>query len=346
MALAQQGQTQGKETLHEQQHKYLWRINFFNEKSPGRKPGEENPGSEPGGGEQVAGLKEIERRLKSVKNTKKITYAMKLVAAVKLRKAQESATRAREYTEALANLLQNVSGEKSDYSHPLLQAKEKVSRVRMIVVGGNRGLCGPYNSNLNKKCDEFIRTHSDYEIDAVLLGRKPAEHFRRRGHTINSSYEELPESPALWPIQEVCQKLEIDFLKNGIDEVYLFYTKFYSAMSMSVECQKLLPFDTSDTLISSDQSSKAEPSSASALFEPSPEEVFQALIPRIVRSQVLQAAFDAQASEQGSRMTAMDAATSNASDLIDSLKLTHNKLRQAGITAELLDIIGGAEAIA
>lgn len=297
----------------------------------------------------MAGLKEIKRRVKSVKNTRKITYAMKLVSAAKLRKAQESVTRSREYTNALNGLLAQLSRETGGaaMAHPLMERRETVRRIRLVVVGGSRGLCGGYNSNINKLTEAATRElkaqHPGVEIDAVLVGRKPAEYFRRFQRPYVEAFEQLGEDANAWPIEEIAHKLETAFVSGEVDEVHLIYTRFRSAISVSPQREKILPLDAAAaTGVVGDAGGAGE---GITLFEPAPVEVFSAIIPRILRSKIRQAALDAKASEHGSRMTAMDAATKNAVELSYSLQLKANKLRQNRITSELLDIVGGAEAI-
>ncbi len=293
----------------------------------------------------MAGLKEIKRRLESVKNTKKITYAMKLVAAAKLRKAQEAVTRSREYSSALKDMLLNLSSEidLTDIAHPLLTRRNKISKVGVLVIGGNRGLCGGYNSNINRKVDAFYAEHktSDVSVSATILSKKPADYFRRTSRPIEVSYENLPEDATRWEVEAVCKELEDKFTSGKLDEVYMIYTKFKSALSMTVMSEKILPI-VPESIQNTDKSDKK--SSGLVLFEPDAVEVFSALVPRMLRSRVRQACLDAKASEYGSRMTAMESATKNAGDLIKKLQLSYNKIRQGKITAELLDILGGAQA--
>lgn len=294
-----------------------------------------------------AGTKELRRRIKSVGNTKKITYAMKLVSAAKLRKAQEAVASSREYTDALTRMLGELSSELAgdeERSHPLLTARDQVRRVRVIVIGGSRGLCGAYNSNVHKRIEAFARERAGIELSWTLIGKKPAEHFRRIRRAYESSYETLSEDPNSWPFDEFVGAAERAFLEGEVDEVWLLYTRFRSALSMSVVTEKLLPMDAAALSRTATVQESASVAGAT-LFEPSAAELFSALLPRILQASVRQAALDAKASEHGSRMTAMDSATKNASDLARRLQLRYNKLRQSGITAELLDIIGGAEAI-
>lgn len=296
----------------------------------------------------MAGLKDIKRRIRSVKNTKKITYAMKLVSAAKLKKAQDAVQSSREYTDSLLRLLAQVKeaagGE--GLSHALLEPKSEVKKIRIVVVGGSRGLCGAYNANVNKQVESVRRTlleeSPEREIDFVSLGKKPNDYLKRKKYEIVKSYVNLPEEGNDWPIDEVCGDLEEAFLNGEVDRVYVVYAEFASAMSQTMVFHQLLPL-SADSVAA--EAAAEDLSSVKVIFEPSPQAVFQALIPRILRTQLRQAALDAKASEYGSRMVAMDSATKNAGELAEKLTLTHNKLRQTAITAELLDIIGGAEAI-
>ncbi|MBX7142951.1 MAG: ATP synthase F1 subunit gamma [Oligoflexia bacterium] len=295
----------------------------------------------------MAGLKEIDRRRKSVANTRKITYAMKLVSAAKLKKAQDAVSKSRQYTDALYGLLAKIGGEMggADLKHPLMETRPSVKKVLLIVAGGNRGLCGGYNTNLNKKVEAFNKEKSaaSISVDTIILGKKPAEYYRRVRREYIKSYEALSEDANLWPVEEVCREAENGFLTAGYDEVYLIYTKFKSALSSTPVVEKLLPVDPTALAALGGAGTQAA-SAGQTLFEPSAIAVFSALVPRLVRSQLRQGCLDTKASEHGSRMTAMDAATRNAKELIHKLNLTFNRLRQSGITAELLDIIGGAEA--
>jgi F-type H+-transporting ATPase subunit gamma len=294
----------------------------------------------------MAGLKEIRRRLKSVNNTKKITSAMKLVSAAKLRKTQEAVVRSRGYTDSLKGVLAQLQGG-NEFSHPLLEARQSVTRVRILVLGASRGLCGAFNTNINRRVEALYRElatkYPGCEVSSVLLGKKPAEYFRRIGRQYLEAVENLADDPNNWPIQELCQKLEIDFIKGEFDELHILYTRFKSAISQTAVAERLLPLDRD--VVATTSADAGGSAIGITLFEPNPQRVFDAVVPRIVRATVRQAAFDTKASEHASRMTAMDSATKNAKELIHSLTLTRNKLRQSGITSQLLDIVGGAEAL-
>jgi len=295
----------------------------------------------------MAGLKEIRRRLRSVNNTKKITSAMKLVSAAKLRKTQDAVVKSRDYATSLKSVLALLSGG-NEYSHPFLEARTEVKKVRVLVLGGNRGLCGGFNTNINRRVDALIKEisnkHPGAEVSSVLVGRKPAEYYRRIGRTYLESNETVSDDPAEWPVQEICQRLEIDYLRGDFDELYLVYTSFKSAISTVPTAERLIPLSKEAVSLDSTQEDEQE-AKGTTLFEPNPQRVFDAVVPRIVRATVRQAAFDTKASEHACRMTAMDNATKNASDLIHTLTLKRNKLRQSGITSQLLDIVGGAEAL-
>jgi F-type H+-transporting ATPase subunit gamma len=281
-----------------------------------------------------------------VNNTKKITSAMKLVSAAKLRKTQDAVVRSRAYTDSLKGVLAQLEGG-NEFTHPLLQARSTVKKIRILILGANRGLCGGFNTNINRRVEALFKQlateNPGAEISTQILGKKPAEYYRRVGRPYLSAIETVADDPNEWPIQDVCQQLEVDFLKGELDELYLVYTRFRSAISTVPMAEKLLPL--SKEMVSGSASTSASSATGITLFEPNPQRVFDAVVPRIVRAIVRQAAFDTKASEHASRMTAMDNATKNAKELIYSLTLTRNKLRQSGITSQLLDIVGGAEAL-
>ncbi|MDZ4785263.1 MAG: ATP synthase F1 subunit gamma [bacterium] len=294
----------------------------------------------------MAGLKTIKRRLVSIKNTRQITRAMKLVSAAKLNRAQEAVARSREYSNALNKVISAILAEMGagDISHPLMTPREEVKNIKLLVIGGSRGLCGAFNTNINKAVEGFLkeRKGGNYSIDAVLVGRKPAEYFRRMNYKFSKSYEKLPENPNLWPLQEIAQDLEIDYISGRVDEVYLVYTNFKSVMTQKVKVEKLLPFqlDAADLKVANEAEG-----SGLTIYEPSSEKVFARLIPRLMRMKIQQAALEEKAGEHASRMTAMDSATKNAGELREKLQLAHNRLRQSNITSQLLDVVGGAEAL-
>jgi F-type H+-transporting ATPase subunit gamma len=216
-----------------------------------------------------------------------------------------------------------------------------------LVIGGNRGLSGPYNANINKKVDAFLEERSSLgvAVEPILLGKKPAEYFRRKKRSFSRAFEDLSDYPNDWPTDEVCKDLEVSFLRGEIDEAYIVYTRFKSAISMSVMAERLLPMDRALFEQADKEQSPSSFTAGKKIFEPSVDAIFSAILPPILRARIRQACLDAKASEYGSRMTAMDAATKNAGELSEKLKLKFNNLRQANITSELLDILGGSEAV-
>jgi len=300
----------------------------------------------------MAGLKEVRQRIKSVNNTRQITRAMKLVSAAKLRRAQEAAENGREFSLRLGSVmrkvLQDLSGE---FSHPLLEQAETVNLRRVIYISGERGLCGPYNSNVQKAIQQH-ELHGPASLDFVAIGRRSVSTCRRLGWKLVAEHEGLPENAALWPIEELAEQLIRDFESHVCQEVVLYYTNFVSAMTQKVTREVLLPFsyDTGgDTEgkragdAATEESQKGEEGYLS--YSPRPEEILARLIPVVLRTKLRQAALESKASEHAARMTAMDSATNNANELIDKLRLHYNRARQSTITTELIDIIGGAEAI-
>ena len=297
--------------------------------------------------------RDIDRRIKSVKNTRKTTYAMKLVSAAKLKRAQEAAIQSREFASALKRLLHlaEASQSSSGLTHPLLETRP-VKNIRFLIIGGSRGLAGGYNANVQRRIESAIAEaraeYPDAHHEYLIFGKKVAEYFRRVNREAQHAYEDLSDDVIAWPLEEICERAAYDFQYEKIDQLRVVYTKFKTVLSMSPVSEVVLPLAKPETVSESSEGSALQGSvleMPNLIFEPSPERVFESIIPRIFVSMVRQSAFDAKASEHASRMTAMDSATKNAGELIRKLTLLSNKLRQQKITSELLDIVGGAEAI-
>lgn len=293
----------------------------------------------------MAGLKEIKRRLKSVKNTKKITYAMKLVSAAKLQKIQEKVGASQRYLDILTDIFSQVVeafGDK-ELNFDLLKEHEKVQKIALIIVGGSRGLCGGYNTNLNKKIietfSELTEKYKDAKIETYVFGKKVNDFFKRLNKMPTHFFTDLDDNIFSWPLDELLMDLKKQYVENKVDRVYVLYTKFHSALSVTPCVGELLPLKRQDVV----KKKKVDP--ALVVYEPEKEKLLEELLPKFLKIRMLQAVLDASASENGCRMTAMDSATNNANDLMAKLQLNYNKLRQSAITSELLDIIGGAEAI-
>jgi F-type H+-transporting ATPase subunit gamma len=287
----------------------------------------------------MATLKAIRKRISSVRNTQQITKAMKMVSAAKLRRAQEAAVAARPYAEKMTELLKNVAARVVIEAHPLLQTREE-KKIDLVLFTSDRGLCGGYNANLIRAAEAFIRRHApDKEVELTLVGRKGADHFRRRRAPIADRYLNVLATAPDELAAAIGQKLISRFINRETDAVYILYSHFRSALSQVPTLEKLLPVSLSET------NDAAAQQLTEYLYEPGIEQLLASLLPRITDVAVQRALLEATASEHGARMTAMDSATSNASKMIGSLTLQMNRARQASITRELMEIVGTAEAL-
>ena len=287
----------------------------------------------------MATLKAIRKRISSVRNTQQITKAMKMVSAAKLRRAQEAAVAARPYAEKMTELLKNVAARVAIEAHPLLQTREE-KKLDLVLFTSDRGLCGGYNANLIRAAEAFLRRHaSDKEVELTLVGRKGADHFRRRRAPIADRYLNVLATAPDELAALIGQKLISRFINGETDAVYILYSHFRSALSQVPTLEKLLPVALSET------DDGAAQQLTEYLYEPGIEQLLASLLPRITEVAVQRALLEATASEHGARMTAMDSATSNAAKMIGSLTLQMNRARQASITRELMEIVGTAEAL-
>ena len=287
----------------------------------------------------MATLKAIRKRIGSIRNTQQITKAMKMVSAAKLRRAQEAAVAARPYAEKMTELLKNVGARVSSEAHPLLRVREE-RKLHLVLFTSDRGLCGGYNANLIRAAEAFMRKNAgDKEIELTLVGRKGADHFRRRRANIADRYIGILATPAEELAAQIAQKLINRFVGGETDAVYILYSRFRSALSQVPTLEKLLPVALTDANVMAGQ----QPTEY--LYEPGVRELLASLLPRITEVAAQRALLEATASEHGARMTAMDSATSNASKMMGSLTLQMNRARQASITRELMEIVGTAEAL-
>ena len=281
-----------------------------------------------------AGIKDIKRRMKSVESTKQITKAMELVASSKLRKAKEKAENSRPYFETLYNTVVNISVNTSGIKNEFLNQRDVKNRC-YIVIAGDRGLAGGYNSNVLKSTVAHMEGKKE---KVIAIGKKSVEFFAKRDYDLLESVNSVEHSD-YGEVSKVASAV-MDAYKNGdVDEVYLSYTKFISPLVQEVKILKLLP-------ISFDESEKYEKKSVGVVeYEPSPEEVLNYIIPKYVAGSIYGSVLEAFASEQGARRTAMESATDNADEMIDKLELSYNRARQAAITQEISEIVGGSEAL-
>ena len=292
----------------------------------------------------MATLRDIRRRIRSVESTQKITRAMKLVAAAKLRRAQERIVSARPYAVKMAALLSSLVRRAEGEAHPLL-VRRPPARKRLVIITADKGLCGAFNSNILRASLAFLREQGEASITLVVVGKKARDFYRRRPYEIKSEMLGFFDRLAYSHAQELADGLMQEYLSGEVDEVHLIYNEFRSVAVQRVKRAQLLPIESAEA--PNDQGGPGGPAAAAGdyIYEPSPEAILAALLPRHVTTQVYRALMESVAGEYGARMTAMEAATKNAKEMISVLSIQYNKARQERITKELLDIVGGAEAL-
>lgn len=282
---------------------------------------------------------DIRRRIRSVKNIQQITKAMKMVAAARLRKAQEKALASRPYTQKIREVLASVAQNADDVSHPLLEARE-VRKVCYLLISADKGLAGAYSSNLIRESVPAINSHDS--VTLVTVGRKMRDYFRRRGFDIAQEATGFSEKPDYQNAVELAKIVAEGFSRGEYDEIYMGYTQFLSASRHQPTVTKLLPMEG---ILNVENDTVDVKNSAKYIFEPNAAEVLGELLPKYLESTIYGALLQSAASELGARMAAMAAATDNADELISKLELKYNQVRQASITRELNEIVGGADAI-
>ena len=286
----------------------------------------------------MATLRDIRRRIRSVESTQKITRAMKLVAASKLRRAQERIVAARPYAVKMSELMSNLVVRAEAERHALL-ARRAGGRKRLVVITADKGLCGAFNSNILRASLHFLREAGGADLTLVVVGKKARDFYRRRQWTVKSEMLGFFDRLAYSHAQELAGQLMAAYLAEEVDEVQLMYNAFRSVAVQRVTREQLLPIEPGAP-------AKDGPAATTDyLYEPSPDAILASLLPRHVTTQVFRALMESVAGEYGARMTAMEAATKNAKEMIDVLTIQYNKARQERITKELLDIVGGAEAL-
>jgi len=279
---------------------------------------------------------DIRRRIRSVKNSQQITKAMKMVAAAKLRRAQERMFAARPYAAGLRKVLSSVSTRVDISAHPLLQSREPERNVVVVVVTADRGLCGAFNANVIRAAQNFIREQSFESASVLTIGRKGGDFFKRRPIPVRQNVM-VAQALSLGVAHEIADSLIKDFIEEKIDGVYVVYNEFKSIIAQHVRAERLLP-------IARDFEESPEQGGVDYLYEPGPEQILSDLLPKHIEFQLYRVLLESAAAEQGARMTAMEAATKNASDMIEHLTLTYNRIRQAAITKEIIEIVSGAAA--
>jgi F-type H+-transporting ATPase subunit gamma len=292
-------------------------------------------------------LLDIRRRIKSVKNTQQITKAMKMVSAAKLKRAQDRVVTARPFATKMIEVLGGLADRTDEnFHHPLLDARGD-ERYLLVLVTADKGLCGAFNTNLIKAAQAFMRENADKQIEILAVGRKGRDFFRRRNATLAGEYigvtgkGRVDFSEALEIARAVIKRFSED---EAIDKTFIIYNEFKSVLQQRVVTEQLLPVARATSA-----AAEAAPAGQSAnlidyIYEQPPAEIFARLLPRLIETQVFRALLESIASEQGARMTAMDSASKNARELIDSLTLNMNRVRQAAITNEIIEVVSGAAA--
>ncbi len=289
----------------------------------------------------MASLRDIRKRIRSVRNTQQITKAMKMVAAAKLRRAQEAILAARPYAQMVDRIIGDIASRSELLAHPLLLPREP-KRAELVVLTSDRGLAGGFNSNVLRRASRFLyeneRTYQAIQVSTI--GRKGHDFFRRRNVALANDFSRLYSRVSYQEAAEIARKLAADFLSGSVDAVFLVYNEFLSAINQRVVLTQLLPMQAAAS------TEHAGPRQlVDFLYEPEKEAVLSRLVPQALNMKFYRALLESIASEHGARMSAMENATSNAADMIDRLTLFYNRTRQAVITKELMEIVSGAEAL-
>ena len=288
---------------------------------------------------------DIKRRIRSVKNTQQITRAMKFVAAARLRRAQERAFAARPYARAVSRLVHSVALRVPQSTHPLLQRREE-KRILLLTVSGERGLCGAFNANVIRRTLEFLREHSAQNPSLIVLGRKIRDAMRKQRWKIIAEHVDVTARPSLGAAGEITKDVISLYESGEIDAVYIVFNEFKSVLAQILRLEKLLPIEPDRALAGEDSEEKSKEAPIDYLYEQPPGEILGHLLPRYVQVQIFRALAESAAAEHAARMTAMDSATNNAGELIDKLTLYMNKVRQAAITKEIIEVVSGAASAA
>lgn len=287
-------------------------------------------------------LKDIRIRLKGIKSTQQVTKAMKMVAAAKLRRAQDRAIQARPYAGKLKEMLASLSTKVDTSLNPLLSPREEVNKVLVVLVTSDRGLCGGFNANIMKLAQRVI--HEDYAaqhakgaVTMICAGTKGSDFFRKRGYNVTKAYPGVFQNLDFSSAKEIAETASQMYLKGEVDKVVLVYNEFKSVLAPNLRTEQLLPI--------APEEGTEEAAGSEYLYEPSPEAIIDELVPKHLNTQVWRVMLESNAAEQAARMAAMDSATENAKELIRVLNISYNRARQAAITKELSEIVAGADAL-
>lgn len=295
----------------------------------------------------MANLKEVKGRIQSVMSTQQITKAMKMVAAAKLRRAQDNITQMRPYAQKLASMLQNLSAQESDAGHGKYSEVRPEAKVLLMVVSSDKGLCGAFNSNVFKATIRTIKSKYQRQFDEgnvtiLTIGKKARDYFSKRGYNVITDYWDMFSPVSFEKSTDAAEYAMNAFADGKYDKVEIIYNEFKNVATQIMRIEQFLPVVSSSEEDGVKQASQVQ---RDYIFQPSREEIVRDLIPKSLKIQVYKAILDSNAAEHGARMTAMDQATDNAGELLKELRLTYNRTRQAAITKEILEIVAGAEAL-
>ena len=285
----------------------------------------------------MANLKEIRSRISSVGSTMQITSAMKMVSAAKLKRAQDAVTQMRPYSNKLTELLVNLSSTLDSSEGGVYSENRDPKKILLVTITSNRGLCGGFNANIIKKAKSLIEVeYKNVETDIISIGKKSTEHFEKNGYNVISSHDGLYSDLTFENTSEIAQIIMDSFTNKDYDKIILLYNQFKNAATQIVMNEQFLPIKSPE---------ETETKVGDYIFEPNQKDIVDQLIPKSLKTQLFKSVLDSHASEHGARMTAMHKATDNAGEINKELTLQYNKARQAAITGEILEIVGGAEAL-
>ncbi len=291
----------------------------------------------------MATLLDFRRRIRSVKNSQQITRAMKFVAAARLRRAQESALAARPYAQELARVLRSTMARIQDPQHPLLERREE-KNILAIVLTGERGLAGAFNANILRKANEFFRANRDKKVVTVPVGKKGRDSLKKAGFTFAGEWVNVLSRVEFKTAREIAKLATELYIEQKVDSVYIIFSEFKTVMSVNLTVEKLLPVEAIREEGASTEKgpAKAAETQVDYIYEQPEAELLNKLLPRYIETQILRAMLESSASEYAARMTAMESATKNAGEVIEALTMHMNKVRQAAITKEIIEIVSGA----
>jgi F-type H+-transporting ATPase subunit gamma len=281
-------------------------------------------------------LLDIRRRIRSVKNTQQLTKAMKTVSAAKLRRAQDRVLSARPYAEQLKRVLGNLTSRLENVSHPLLEVRQE-ERILLIVVTADRGLCGAFNSNILRTATAFLREHLAQKVTLVTAGRKGRDFFRRRGIPMHTEFVGIFSKLDYGHARDISETAVQAYSAAEVDAVFIVYNEFKSVIQQRIVVEKVLPLSRGEL--------QQTQQPVEYIFEQQPQEIFNRLLPRYVEVQIYRALLESAAAEHGARMASMDTASRNAGEMIEMLTLNMNRIRQAAITREIIEVVSGAGAL-